>query len=132
MVKIEIQGDAIPAARPRFSGKRCYQPSRNVEYRQKVQAAARLAMDGAEPMDGELFADVKIYRKYKRTARIAGDVDNHLKAVLDALNGIVFFDDSQIVRCVVEKFTDKEKPRAVIEIGAMGDFSAPTCLIDTA
>lgn len=122
MVKIEIQGDAIPAARPRFSGKRCYQPRRNVEYRLKVQAAARLAMAGAEPMQGELFADVKIYRKYKRTARIFGDVDNHVKAALDALSGIAFCDDAQICRCTVEKFTDKENPRAVIEVGVMDDF----------
>lgn len=93
MVRIEILGDVIPAARPRFSGKRCYQPSRNVEYRQKVQAAARLAMDGAEPMDGELFADVKLYRKYKRAARIFGDVDNHLKALFDGLSGIIFCDE---------------------------------------
>lgn len=121
MIRIEIQGDVIPAARPRFSGKRCYQPSRNVEYRQKVQAAARLAMDGAEPMDGELFADVKLYRKYKRAARIFGDVDNHLKALFDGLSGIIFCDDAQICRCVVEKFTDKAKPRAVIEIGALDE-----------
>ena len=119
MVRIEIQGDAIPAARPRFSGKRCYQPRRNVEYRLKVQAAARLAMAGSEPMQGELFADVKIYRKYKRTARLFGDVDNLLKG--DGLTGIIFCDDAQICRCVVEKFTDKAKPRAVIEIGALDE-----------
>lgn len=121
MIRLEILGDVIPAARPRFSGKRCYQPRRNVEYRQKVQAAARLAMDGAEPMDGELFVDVKLYRKYKRTARLFGDVDNLLKGLFDGLTGIIFCDDAQICRCVVEKFTDKAKPRAVIEIGALDE-----------
>ena len=116
MIKIEIDGEPIPAARPRFSGKRCYQPKRNVEYRQRIQAAARLAMFNASPMTGELSAVVKLYRKYKRTARIFGDVDNHLKALFDGLNQIVFLDDSQICRCVVEKFTDKERPRTEIEI----------------
>ena len=116
MIKIEIGGEPIPAARPRFSGRRAYQPKRNVEYRQRVQAAARLAMLKASPMTGELSAVVKLYRKYKRTARIFGDVDNHLKALFDGLNQIVFLDDSQICRCVVEKFTDKERPRAEIEI----------------
>ncbi len=121
MLRIEIEGDPIPLARPRYSIRRVYQPKRNVEYRKIVQAAARLAMAGAEPMQGELFADVKIYRKYKPTARNFGDADNHLKAIFDALNGIVFFDDAQICRCTVEKFTDKENPRAVIEVGAMED-----------
>ena len=116
MIKIEIGGEPIPAARPRFSGRRAYQPKRNVEYRQRVQAAAKLAMFNAAPMTGELSAVVKLYRKYKRTARIFGDVDNHLKALFDGLNQIVFLDDSQICRCVVEKFTDKERPRAAIEI----------------
>lgn len=116
MIKIVIEGDAIPAARPRFSGRRAYQPKRNVEYRQIVQTSARQAMKGAEPMTGEICAVVKVYRKFQRTARIFGDVDNHLKALFDGMQGIVFWDDAQIVRCVVEKFTDKERPRAEIEI----------------
>lgn len=117
MIRIEIKGDVIPAARPRFSGRRCYQPKRNVEYRERVQSAARLAMKGAEPISGEICAVVKIYRKYKRSSRIFGDVDNFLKAIFDGLSAIVFCDDSQICRCVVEKYTDKENPRAVIEVG---------------
>lgn len=121
MLRIEIEGDPIPLARPRYSIRRVYQPKRNVEYRQRVQAAARVAMKGKEPMSGELFADVKIYRKYKPTARNFGDADNHLKAIFDALTGICYKDDCQICRCTVEKFTDKENPRAVIEIGAMED-----------
>ena len=121
MLRIEIEGDPVPSARPRYSIRRVYQPKRNVEYRRKIQAAARVAMKGKEPMNGELCAVVKLYRKYKPAARNFGDVDNHLKAIFDGLNGIVFFDDAQICRCTVEKFTDKENPRAVIEIGAMDD-----------
>lgn len=119
MIRIVIEGDAIPAARPRFSGRRVYQPKRNVEYRQLVQAEAQKAMKGLTPLEGELFANVKVYRKYKRSARIFGDCDNHAKAIFDSLNKIVFADDAQICRCVVEKFTDKENPRAVIEVGEM-------------
>lgn len=42
-----------------------------------------------------------------------------MKAIFDGLNQIAFWDDAQIVRCVVEKFTDRKKPRAVIEVGEM-------------
>lgn len=115
-IKFFVHGDAVPAARPRFSGRRCYQPKRNVEYRQRVQAAARAAMDGAAPMTGALSAVVKIFRKYKATARLFGDCDNHLKSLFDGMNQIVFADDAQIVRCLVEKHVDKENPRAEIEI----------------
>ena len=116
MIRITIDGDAIPAARPRFSGRRAYQPSRNVEYRRRIQSAAKLAMDGAEPLKGEICAAVKLYRRYKPTARNYGDVDNHLKAIFDGMNQIVFADDSQIVKCVVEKFKDANQPRTEIEI----------------
>ena len=116
MIRIRIDGEPIPAARPRFSGRHCYQPKRNREYRAVVQQAARLAMGGREPLSGEVSATVKLYRRFKPTARIFGDVDNHLKAIFDGLNQIVFADDAQITKCVVEKFTDKVQPRAEIEI----------------
>lgn len=133
MIKILIEGDVIAAARPRFSSggitidekgrvqekKRVYLPKRNVEYQERVSWAARQVMKDKPPMTGELKADVKIYRKYKRSARQFGDCDNLAKNLFDALNGIVFADDAQIVRCVVEKFTDKENPRAVIEVGEL-------------
>lgn len=119
MIKIEVLGDAVPAARPRFSKGRCYQPKRNAEHRKKLQAAARVAMKGAEPLKGEICAAVKVFRKYRRAARIFGDVDNHLKAIFDGLSGIVFCDDAQICRCVVEKFTDKARPRTEVKISPL-------------
>lgn len=116
MIRITILGDPIPAARPRYSVRRVYQPKRNVEYRKQIQAASLVAMSGKELMTGEICAVVKLYRKYKPSARNYGDVDNHLKALFDGMNQIVFEDDRQITRCVVEKFTDKKNPRAEIEI----------------
>ena len=113
-IRILVQAEPVPLARARFSGRHCYQPKRNVEYREVVQQAARLAMNGAEPLKGEVSAVIKLYRRFKTTARNFGDVDNHLKALLDALNGTAFEDDRQIVRCLVEKFTDKGNPRAEI------------------
>ena len=120
MIRIEVAGDCVPAARPRFGQGRAYQPRRNVEYRQRIQAAAKMAMAGAEPLQGEVTAHVKLYRRYKPTTRQFGDVDNHLKALFDGLNKIVIRDDSQIVRCVVEKFKDAARPRAEIEIESFG------------
>ena len=113
-IKIIVQAEPVPLARPRFSGRHCYQPKRNREYRAVVQQAARLAMNGAEPLKGEVSATVKLYRRYKPTARNYGDVDNHLKSLFDGLNQIAIEDDRQIVRCLVEKHADKGNPRAEI------------------
>lgn len=120
-IRILVPTEPIPLARARFSGRHCYQPKRNREYRAVVQQAARLAMNGAEPLKGEVSATISLYRRYKTTARIFGDVDNHLKAIFDGLNEIAIEDDRQIVRCLVVKFQDKDNPRAEIMLE-----SAPT------
>ena len=119
MIKILVDSDVIPASRPKFGRGRAYIPKRNQDFQRIVQAAARSAMKDREPLDGEICAVVKIYRKWKRTARQSGDLDNLLKGIWDSMTGIIFRDDAQIVRCVAEKFQDKEHPRAEIEIGIL-------------
>ena len=64
-------------------------------------------MNGKEPITAPLSCVIKFYRKYKSTSRRFGDCDNLYKAVTDAMNKVVYQDDSQIVRCSVEKLTDK-------------------------
>jgi len=118
-IKIVVPSEPIPAARTRFSG-HVYQPKRNREYREVVQQAARSAMGNLPPLQGGIAATVKLYRRYRPTTRIFGDVDNHLKAIFDGLNQIAFEDDRQIVRCLVEKFKDAGNPRAEIELSAAG------------
>lgn len=121
MVKIFVDGDVIPAARPRLARNgHAYQPKRNVDYRARVSASARAAMKEKSPLQGELCAAVKVYRKYPASSKRFGDVDNLLKSLFDGCNGIVFDDDSQIVYCSVAKSCDKENPRAEIVITKAG------------
>lgn len=43
------------------------------------------------------------------------DMDNIIKIIADALNGIAYYDDSQIVDTAVRKFYSDE-PRVVVKI----------------
>lgn len=43
------------------------------------------------------------------------DIDNIAKCILDALNGVAFHDDTQVVKLCMEKFY-AEKPRVEVEI----------------
>jgi Holliday junction resolvase RusA-like endonuclease len=43
------------------------------------------------------------------------DCDNIIKAVLDALNGVAYYDDSQVVKICIRKRYDTN-PRTIIEI----------------
>ena len=86
--------------------------------------AAKVAMIGKNLMEGAVACRIELYfnvpqsyacGKYlaakhnviKPTGRNTGDADNHAKAILDALKGICWNDDSQVTRMIVERrFTD--------------------------
>jgi Holliday junction resolvase RusA-like endonuclease len=68
-------------------------------YKQKIfyQLANKL-----EPLRGDVAINFTVYRPMKR-----GDLDNYCKVMLDALNGICWLDDSQIVE--IHAFRDDDK-----------------------
>ena len=120
-MKFIVEVEPLPQPRPRFSRfGGVYFPKSFQEYKKKIKLAAISAMQGLEPMQGELKAVLKFYRKYKRISRRYGDCDNLSKAVLDACNGIIYADDSQIVSVTCTKYTDKNAPRIEIEISESG------------
>lgn len=76
------------------------------------RAAYRLAaLSIKNPLDGPLFADYKVYRPRK-----AGDLSNRIKVVEDALEGVAYDNDNQIVEMHAKRFDDKENPRIEITI----------------
>lgn len=121
MIKFVVNIEPVPQARPRFSRGRCFEPARCTEYKKQVAMAAKNAMAGREPMTGAVKMKIRLYRKYARCSRRYGDFDNHAKSICDALNGVVYSDDSQIISCAIEKNTDRENPRVEVEISEMAD-----------
>ena len=65
-----------------------------------------------KPLEGNVEIDIKLYFGTKRKS----DWDNFHKLSMDALSGIVWVDDVQIQKAVVEKFYDKDFPRIEIKI----------------
>ena len=112
----EIPLDPVPLARPRFSHGRAYLPARSRSYRAAVQDVVNQLMKSRklEPFTGELICRLKFFRKFKPSARNFGDIDNHVKAILDALQGLLFVDDRQIVSVVAQKLKDRDRPRTHI------------------
>jgi crossover junction endodeoxyribonuclease RusA len=78
-------------------------------YKAEVGWLARAA--GAQLMDGDLSLTMIVYRPAKR-----GDLDNYTKILADSLQGIVYSNDSQIVRLVAERHDDKHNPRVEVEV----------------
>ena len=86
-----------------------YMTKRGKDRKEQYMWEAKSQWKG-EPLMGELQVDIRLYFETKRKA----DWDNFHKISMDALQGIVFENDSQIKIARVEKFYDKENPRIEI------------------
>ena len=63
------------------------------------------------PFPGTVELQIRVYRPRK-----AGDLDNQLKVLIDALKGIAYVDDKQVKKIIAEQFDDKDDPRAEVTI----------------
>ncbi|WP_313429611.1 RusA family crossover junction endodeoxyribonuclease [Siminovitchia terrae] len=137
MVEFTVLGHAVAQGRPRagktFSGRTVlYDPSKSRSYKEHVRLVASQNAP-ASLLTGAIKVRLVIYRetlksfsKRKRELAESGllrpvtkpDLDNHAKSVLDACNGIIYKDDSQIVDLSVSKFYS-ENPRVEIRVEEM-------------
>ena len=63
-------------------------------------------------LDSLIVLEVRMYFKTKGKH----DIDNFSKLILDAGNGILWEDDGQIQKLILEKYYDKENPRVELII----------------
>ena len=96
-IKFTVATEPVPFKRALSNGKRRFNDSRYSDFKNVIGLHAKLAMQGRAPLTDAVKITVVVSTKYKPTSLRAGDIDNHLKAVMDALNGICFADDRQIV-----------------------------------
>lgn len=92
MISFTIDMNPIPKARPRFSNGHAYTPQRTQSYEEYVGYIASQAMQG-QVFETECIA---IVLHFKRKGKRLCDIDNLCKACLDAFNGTVWRDDTQV------------------------------------
>lgn len=125
-MKFTIPGEPTGKARPRVTKWGAYTPEKTVLYENLVKTC----YDGGF-FDGELSMNVEAYYQIPKSAskrnaecmRLESirptkkpDCDNVLKIIADALNGVAYKDDSQIVDARVQKFySDNPRVEVVIE-----------------
>jgi len=119
MIKFTAEIKPVPFNRPRFGkSKSVFNSPRYSAFKTELGYKARLAMNGKQIITGAFKISVDIYKKSSQNVlnKNFGDLDNFIKAVMDALNGICFVDDAQCVefkRC--RKFKS-DKNKIVIKI----------------
>lgn len=111
-----VPGKPQGKARPRFTRSgHTYTPGSTAAYEERVKLAYRQA--GGGKLSGFVFVDIlavftvpKSYTKAQKAAAFDAryvpkkpDCDNIAKIILDALNGLAYDDDTQVVALSVEK-----------------------------
>ena len=135
-MEIVIYGEPIPQGRPRFTKQgHAYDPQRSQNYKQLVRfwvTQHLKKIPGFKPYENALCVDLifhmgipSSWSKKKRiqaiqgeirpTSRRLGDADNLCKSVTDAILGLVYVDDSQIVNLGVSKYYS-DTPRCVLKV----------------
>lgn len=136
-VHIVLEGQPQGKGRPRFSARggfaRAYTPAKTRSYEDRLRMAAEVEMDCARLLEGPLFVWIeavfvipKSWSKKKQALAMSNDllptgkpdVDNILK-IVDALNGVVWKDDSQIVSAQIAKFYGTD-PGLTIDVTRIG------------
>lgn len=127
-----VPGVPVGKGRPRFvkATGRAYTPEKTASYESLIAYAASQAMRGADPISTPVGVKVQAVfpipaswsQKRKADAHwhtSKPDGDNILKAVGDALNGIVWADDKQIARTSIAKVYG-ETPGLHVFVEALG------------
>lgn len=109
---ITIHGDPVPKGRARVVNGHTYTPKRTQEAEKEIQQALRDR--GATPLSGPLSVTLRFYRKTHRLC----DLDNLTKTCLDAGNGYLWDDDSQIVELSAMVERGCANPRTEIVVSA--------------
>jgi Holliday junction resolvase RusA-like endonuclease len=115
-IAFKIHGQATAFARAGAMGKRRFTPQKQAAHMYVIQqtAIAKMQLDGASIIEGPVQAIIRVSYPYpsswsnRKKADTKWkvsrpDCDNLAKIILDALNGIVWVDDAQVVELNVQK-----------------------------
>lgn len=121
----------VGKGRPRLSRDgHAYTPERTRDYESAIRTAWVL-QNGAKPISGALnvtcefdFVPPVSWSKKRRENALKGgemvkkpDTDNLMKAVLDALNGVAYFDDCQVQTiCATKRYAERAAVRVWISV----------------
>ena len=126
IIKFRIPGKVQPQGRPRASSRggyvRLYDPPTSRDYKKHVKEVAK-EYAPSEPLEGPLHVRMTFSKQYlkswtkKQRANAEDgillpttkpDIDNLSKGIMDALNGVIWKDDSQVVELLLSKIYDDE------------------------
>jgi crossover junction endodeoxyribonuclease RusA len=112
MLKFTFPIKAVPKERPRFSKfGGTYTPCRTRKFERFIHDYARAQMGGKKPLESNVECLMTFQFKAAKSTKLVyphQDLDNLIKAVGDALNGIAYKDDKQLILISAGKYFGPE------------------------
>lgn len=90
-----------------------YQKKSVIDWQSAIAQTARISYNG-DPIQSELYVKLTFYVKVDRA-----DLDNLTKAVLDAMQGIIYENDKQIMRLFITKIPKSDRTGVDIKIAEL-------------
>ncbi len=132
-IQFVIHGNPISKGRPRFNKKGwAYTDKKTKDAEVNIMVAATKRMKESLPYECPLMLSIKFYmpipKSYSNKIRLKietngrthskrPDLDNLIKLVLDALNGICWIDDSQIIMInAIKMYAADNEPRTEVTV----------------
>lgn len=124
-----IEGQPVAKGRPRKGKNGFYTPDKTKDYEVLVQESYMIAK-GKCYYTGQLRMEIELYFKIpKKTNKetrqkmiqgmirpmVTPDLDNCIKSIADALNGVAYNDDKQVIEIEAKKYYS-EIPRAEVTL----------------
>jgi Holliday junction resolvase RusA-like endonuclease len=123
-LRFVVPGIPVPKARPRLgAGGNVYTPKRTQGFEHTVAtfAVQAMARNGwSRNPDDRYAVTLHVYWPDGRRR----DLDNALKSTTDAMNGLAYTDDSQIVEVHAYGSVDSSRPRVEVQVVALGEAVA--------
>lgn len=116
--RFEVPGEPVSKSRARYNGQgpkvRAYTPTSSAEAETVVAWRYRQTLGGGAQVDDRSgYGLACTFYVEKRQRR---DVDNMIKLVADALNGVAWADDSQVTEVSGRVVHGSDQPRTVVEL----------------
>lgn len=101
-MKIAFPIDAVPQGRPRFYRGVAVDPPKCRQFKAKLKQMAQSC--NSDFFTGAIAVEINIWRNFKSLVNLRfGDIDNLAKGILDAMKGVLWIDDKQVVKLTVTK-----------------------------
>jgi len=111
-IEFFVEGNPVPKQSYRAARGGGYTDPRVKAWANKVSDIAEQMMIGKPMFTGNISVELQFFLSDKRRK----DWDNLAKNVMDAMNKIVYKDDSQVMMATIEKAYDKDEPGVFVLI----------------